>query len=105
VRARLRIANGRIDRARAQLRRLQNRVSYAAVSVDVQPRRGSRDSGDAGAWSPGDALGAALSVLGTSVGIALVATAVLMPLSLLAVALWAGNRLFVRRRREKALGA
>jgi Domain of unknown function (DUF4349) len=105
VRIRLRAANGRIDRARAQLRRLQNRVSYAAVSVDVQPRRGSRGSGAAGAWSPGDALDDALSVLGTSVGIALVATAVLLPLSLLVAALWGGNRLFVRRRRNRALDA
>jgi len=105
VRIRLRAANRRIDRARAQLRRLQNRVSYAALSVDVQPRRASSGSGDAGAWSPGDALDDALSVLGTSLGIALVAAAVLLPLSLLVAALWGGNRLFVRRRREGALDA
>jgi hypothetical protein len=105
VRTRLRIVNRRIDRARAQLRRLQNRVSYAAVSVEVEPRRGSGGSGDAGAWSPGDALDDALSVLGTSLGIALVATAVLLPLSLLVAVLWGGNRLFLRRRRERTLDA
>jgi hypothetical protein len=102
IRARLRLVNDRIDQARRDLRRLQNRVSYSAVSVTIDTERRG-EGGSAGAWSAGDAIDDALSILGVAAGILLVVTAVLAPVTLLGLALWAGYRLRARRRRDQAL--
>jgi hypothetical protein len=51
----------------------------------------------------GDALEDALSVLGTMLGVAVVALAVVLPLGALALLLGLGGRAFARARRERAL--
>ena len=102
VRARLRAVNRRIDRSQAELRRLRDRVSFAAVSVAIEPGGGG-DSGDGGGWSLGDAAGDALGVLRALLGGALVALAVLVPAGLLGGAGWLAYRAWVRHRRERAL--
>jgi Domain of unknown function (DUF4349) len=103
VRARLRAVNRRIDRAQAELRRLRDRVSLAAVSVAIEP--GGGDSGDGGGWSLGDAADDALGVLRALLGGALVALAVLVPAGLLGGAGWLAYRRWVRHRRERVLEA
>ncbi len=104
VRARLRAVNRRIDRSQAELRRLRDRVSFAAVTVAIEPG-GAGDSGDGGGWSLGDAAGDALGVLRTLLGGALVALAVLVPAALLGGAGWLAYRRWVRHRRERVLEA
>ena len=104
VRARLRAVNRRIDRSQAELRRLRDRVSFAAVAVAIEPG-GAGDSGDGGGWSLGDAAGDALGVLRTLLGGALVALAVLVPAGLLGGAGWLAYRRWVRHRRERVLEA
>ena len=101
VRARLRAVNRRIDRSQAELRRLRDRVSFAAVSVAIEP--GGADSGDGGGWSLGDAADDALGVLRALLGAALVALAVLVPAGLLGGAGWLAYRGWVRHRRERVL--
>jgi hypothetical protein len=102
IRARLKLANDRIDAARATLRRLERRVSYSAVSVTVEP--GARAS-SGGSWSAGDAFGDALGVLEVSVGVLVIAIAVLVPVTALLVVAWAARRAYLRRARNAALGA
>ena len=103
IRARLRAANRRIDRARAQLRRLQNRVSYAAVSVDVRPRRGSSAPATPAHGRPVTRSTTRFRCWGPRLESLSLRLLCCCRSSLLAAALWGGNRLFVRRRREKAL--
>ena len=61
---------------------------------------------DAGsAWGPGDAARDALRVLAVLAGVALVAGAVLLPLTLLGLSAALAAHVLRRRRREAALGA
>jgi Domain of unknown function (DUF4349) len=101
VRARLRLVNRRIETARATLRRLENRVNYSAVSVSIEP--GSR--ADGGHWTVGDAFGDAVTVLGVVAGAGLVGLAVLVPFALLIAVGWVARSAYLRRARERALGA
>ena len=100
VRARLRAVNRRIDRAQRELRRLRERVSYAAVSVAIEP---GAKADDGGGWTIGDAADDALGVLRAVLGGALVALAVLVPAALLGGLGWLAYRAWVRRRRERVL--
>jgi hypothetical protein len=100
VRARLRAVNRRIDRAQRDLRRLRERVSYAAVAVAIEPGAKSKDDGG---WTIGDAAGDALGVLRALLGATLVALAVLVPAALLGGLGWLAYRAWVRRRRESVL--
>jgi uncharacterized protein DUF4349 len=100
VRARLRAVNRRIDRAQAELRRLNQRVSYSAVSLAIEPGSGGPAGGG---WTLGDAVDDALGVLRTLLGAALVALAVLVPAGILAGFGWLAYRGWLRRRRESAL--
>ena len=107
IRARLRAANRRIDRAQAELRRLRERVAFSAVAVTIEPGSASAgtdgNDGSGGGWTLGDALDDALGVLRALAGATLVALAVLVPAGLLAAAAWPAYRLWLRRRRERAL--
>ena len=100
VRARLRLATRRIEGARASLRRLENRVGYAAVSVAVEPGAARADGGP---WTPGDALDDALSVLQAIAGALLIALAVLVPASLIGLLALVARRAYLRRAREASL--
>lgn len=101
VRARLRAVNRRVDRARAELRRLRERVAFSAVSVSVEP--GAAGGKGDGGWSLGDAARDALSVLGAVAGAVIVGLAVALPAGILAFLGWLAYRVIVRRRRERAL--
>jgi hypothetical protein len=101
IRARLRLANDRINAARLTLRTLANRVGYSAVSVTVEPGAGA----SGGSWSVGDAFGDALAVLGVAAGVLVIALAVLVPVTLLLALVWTGRRVYLRRARNAALNA
>lgn len=101
IRARLRLADRRIDRARASLRRLEAQVGLARVSVSIEPGRGR----DAGAWSPRDALRDAGLILSAALGALIVALAVAVPVLLATAALLVARRVYVSRARERALDA
>lgn len=102
IRARLRNVNSQIASARTSLSHLKDRVRFAAISVVVEAENGA---GDDGTWTPRDAFGDALSILGVTVAIALVSIAVLIPVSLLLLVGWAAYRRNLRGRREQALDA
>jgi hypothetical protein len=103
VRARLGLVNRRIAAQRATLRRLENRVDFASVAVSIEPDGASADAG--GDWSPRDALTDGIGILGTALALALIVLAVLVPLSLLALLVWAGYQVAMRRRRQRTLDA
>lgn len=101
IRARLRLARREIERARGARRGLQNRVAFSAVAVSIE----ADDSLESAkrSWTPGDALRDALGILETSLALALLALAVLLPVSLLVLVGWLAWRESVRRRRQTAL--
>jgi hypothetical protein len=101
IRARLRLADRRIDRARSALRRLDTRIGLAAVGVNVEP--GSETN--SGNWTPGEAVGDAVSVLGAVLGALIISLAVAVPLALAGLVILAVRRSFVRHARERALDA
>jgi hypothetical protein len=105
IKARLRIVNGQIIAARAEMRRLNERTSYSVVRVTIEPKgKGSviGPGGDDG-WSIGDAWKDARGVLEVAAGIAIMALAIGIPFGLLVAAGGLGGRRAVRRRRERAL--
>jgi Domain of unknown function (DUF4349) len=102
IRARLRLADRRIFRARTALRRLDARVGLSAVAVTVEA---SSAEADMGGWTPGDAAKDALSVLGAVLGALIVALAVAVPLAIVGLAVLLTRRAFLRHARERALDA
>jgi hypothetical protein len=108
IRARLRIVSAEIERARAEVRRVNNRASFSTVAVELIADRSAAAPGaeeDDGAWTPGDAWGDAVRVLEVIAGIALIVLAIALPLALLAAVVAILLRLGRRRRREHALDA
>jgi hypothetical protein len=108
IRARLRIVSGEIERARAEVRRVNNRAAFSTVAVTLVADRSAAAPGseeDDGSWSPGDAANDALRVLEVLAGIALITLAIGIPLGLLALVVALTLRLARRRRREHALDA
>jgi hypothetical protein len=101
LRARLRGVNRRLEIARAQSRRVENRASFADLSVGVVPEKAAAAA--PGGWSPRDAWHDALRVLEVAAGIALIAFAVALPLALVGAPAWIASRRVTRRRRERAL--
>jgi Domain of unknown function (DUF4349) len=96
IREQLVPARQQLAAARAALRGIKQRVTYAPVAVQI------RADGD-GSWSIGDAADDAAGVLEAIAGAALVALAVLVPLAALLILGWLGAREFGRRRREATL--
>jgi Domain of unknown function (DUF4349) len=101
IRARVRLADRRINRARTALRRLDARVGFARVTVSIEAGHGR----DATSWTPGDALRDAGSILGVALGILIVGLAVALPVLLVLAALVLVRLAYVRRARERALDA
>jgi hypothetical protein len=100
IRARLRLTNRQIAARRASLRALRERVDYAAITVELQPDDSAADSDGS---TLGDALDSARDILATSLAVALVALAILIPGSIIALAAWASIRRVARQRRERTL--
>jgi hypothetical protein len=99
IRARLRLANRRIDTARAALRRLANQVGFVTVAVAIEPGARSAE----GSWTLGDALRDARSVFGVALGGLIIVLAVALPLALCGLVAWQARRSYLRRARERAL--
>ena len=105
IKARLRTVNAQIASARAAVRRVDNRASYANVSVSLVAdrtarRRGSRTTaaGPRPTRSP-----TRVRVLEVAAGIALIVLAIALPLAILVALAVIGGRVIGRRRRERAL--
>jgi len=105
LRRRRRLVSGQIAAAKAQLRSTRARSAAAIVSVTLEADRARKSDEGGGYWSPGDAAGDSLRVLGAVAGGLLVALAALGPLALLGAAAWALSRALRRRGREAALEA
>jgi hypothetical protein len=85
---------------------VRRRADLATIQLDVlgRPRRQvAAPSG--GSWTPGDATHDAVRVLEVSAGVALIAGAVLVPLSILGGGAAVAAGAYRRRRREAALSA
>jgi hypothetical protein len=97
----VRAVNRRLELARTQSRRVENRAAYADLSVALVPERAAAAA--ATGWSPRDAWHDALRVLEVTAGVALIAFAVALPLVLVGAPAWIATRRVTRRRRERAL--
>jgi hypothetical protein len=97
IKSRLRSARVRVLAERRELNATAGRVRMSSLSVTITPDGQSTGS------TLDDALHTAGRVLVVSAGVALVSLAVLVPLSLLATALWLAGRAALRRSRERAL--
>jgi uncharacterized protein DUF4349 len=104
LRGRLQRAEHRIVVRQRRVAALDREVSYATVDLTIKgTHRPGAGAAHGSSWTPGDALHDAGRVLEVSLGVALVALAVCVPLGLLAGAAALAARLVVRRRREHAL--
>jgi Domain of unknown function (DUF4349) len=107
IRRRLDIVSREIERARAGVRRVNNRAAFSTVSVTLLADRsaGAPGADEDDNWTPGDAAEDALRVLEVAAGVALIALAIALPLALLVALGAVAARWSRRRRREHALDA
>jgi hypothetical protein len=89
---------------RSQLSKLERRANFSRVSLRIESgdAAAAPGAGD-GSWGVGDALGDAGHILGIAAAVAIVGLAILAPIALLALLAWLGNRVRIRRVRERAL--
>lgn len=107
VEARLREERRRHASIRASLDHLHQRASMSEVTVRIVTGEGAGvapPSKDDGNWGVGDALHSAGHILTIAAGVVLIGLAVLAPFALFGLIFWAGNRIRVRRLRERTLG-
>jgi hypothetical protein len=104
LRTRLRDNRSEISARRGALDALRRRADLSTVSVAVEGT-GRPEADGGGAWTPRDALHDAGRVLEVAGGVALIGSAVLAPLAVLALLAWVGTRAARRHRRETALDA
>jgi hypothetical protein len=105
---RARIADNRraLQRYQREFDAVRNRANYATIGVEVTGvarKHAAVPSG--GSWTPGDAAHDAVRVLEVSAGVALIALAVLVPLTLVGAAGGFAAVALRRRRREAALSS
>ena len=105
---RARIADNRhtLQRDQREFDAVRNRANYATIGVEVTGvarKHAAVPSG--GSWTPGDAAHDAVRVLEVSAGVALIALAVLVPLTLVGAAGGFAAVALRRRRREAALSS
>jgi hypothetical protein len=105
LRSRLRLVRSTIARLDGQLDSLRRRADLSTVQLTVRGGGKSDEGAAGGHWTPADAARDALRVLEVIAGVALIALALALPLTLLGVAIVLGVRLGRRRRREGALDA
>jgi hypothetical protein len=105
---RARIADNRraLQRYQRELNAVRNRASYATIGLELTgvARKHAAVPGG-GSWTPGDAAHDAVRVLEVSAGVALIALAVLVPLTLVGAAGGFAAVAVRRRRREAALSS
>ena len=105
---RARIADNRraLQRYQRELNAVRNRANYATVGLELTgvARKQAAVPGG-GSWTPGDAAHNAVRVLEVSAGVALIALAVLLPLTLVGAAGGFATVAVRRRRREAALSS
>jgi hypothetical protein len=109
VEARLHEERRRYAAIRASLDNLHQRAAMSEVSVRIVTGHGAGvapagSDSESGGWGVGDALHDAGHILTIAAGVVLIGLAVLLPIALIAFVLWAGNRLRLRRLRERTLG-
>lgn len=110
VEARLHEERSRHASLRASLDHLHERAAMSEVTVRIVTGKGAGvhpgggGSGDHGNWGVGDALHDAGHILTIATGVVLIALAIFAPIGLIALLFWAGNRVRIRRLRERALG-
>lgn len=102
IAAELRTERQHAARLRNQLARLHQRTTYSRVLVRIESGASTQSGG---AWGVDDAFGDAGHILGIAAGVTLVSLAVIAPLTLLFLLAWLTQRLWLRTRRERALGA
>ena len=105
---RARIADNRreLQRYQREFNAVRNRANLATVGVEVTgAARKQAAAPSHGSWTPGDAAHDAVRVLEVSAGVALIALAVLVPLTLVGAAGGFAAVTVRRRRREAALSA
>ncbi len=102
VEAELRSERNRAAALRSRLSALSRRANLSRVSLRIAT--GSTSSGsDSGGWGIDDALGDAGHILAVAAGVTVIGLAILGPLALLALLIWAIGRIWVKRSRERAL--
>jgi hypothetical protein len=105
---RARVADNRreLQRYQRDFNAVRNRANLATVGVEVTgaPRKHAAAPSH-GSWTPGDAAHDAVRVLEVSAGVALIALAVLVPLTLVGAAAGFAAASLRRRRREASLSA
>jgi hypothetical protein len=105
---RARVADNRraLRRYERDFNAVRNRANLATVGVDLVsvPRKHAAAPGD-GPWTPGDAAHDAVRVLEVSAGVAVIALAVLVPLTIVGAVGGLAAVALRRRRREAALSA
>ena len=105
---RARIADNRraLQRYQRELNAVRNRANYATIGLELTgvARKQAAVPGG-GSWTPGDAAHDAVRVLEVSAGVALIALAVLVPLTLVVAAGGFAAVAVRRRRREAALSS
>ena len=105
---RARIADNRraLQRDQRELDAVRNRANYATIGLELTgvARKHAAVPGG-GSWTPGDAAHDAVRVLEVSAGVALIALAVLLPLTLVGAAGGFAAVAVRRRRREAALSS
>lgn len=90
-------------RLKSQLSSLQRRANLSRVSLRIVSDE-APVSGGGGGWDAGSALHDAGHILSVAAGVVIVGLAVLAPVALLALLAWLAHRVWLRGRRERALG-
>ena len=103
LRARLRVVNGQIGIARAQLLRARRAANLARVSVVLVATDEAGEGSGSGPWTPGRAFDDAVDLLQVIAGGLIVGLAAGIPAAVLALLLWLAWRARRRREREAAL--
>jgi hypothetical protein len=104
LRQRIRFNRSEIGALKGDLQALRRRADLATVSVRITGSGAAKDADkNGGAWTPGDAAHDAVRVLEVAAGVILVASAVVVPLALLALLAALAARVVRRRGREQAL--
>ncbi len=102
VEVKLRFARRYAAALQGRLAALQRRTHLSSVSLRIET---GGDVSRNGGWGVGKALGDAGRILSVAAGVSLVGIAILVPPALLCLLAWLTRRAWIRRSRERALGA